>query len=381
MTAEKPPILPPREAIGYFRRKGLEFGFDWQDVWQEEHAKAFTVAKAMTRDLLEDIREAVDQAISEGRTLAMFREQLTPILVAKGWWGRKSVTDPASGETVEAQLGSPRRLKTIYQTNMRTSYQAGRFERIQRQKKAFPFLRYMSVKDGRERFEHGEWHGTILPVDDPWWDTHYPPCGWNCRCTPQPINQRMMDRRGWQVTDEPKKFPLKKHVNKRTGEITEIERGVDPGWSYHVGKANLDGLTPPPINGASGDEDAIASTFSEADKRSLRPFFENFGLTTKNQMISGRVYEDADGWPLAISSGLFRGIVVLPGPGELKAVANAITEPVQIRLRWVRGKDGGLMLMRRYIGSEAVVDIGRTGWRWLLSSRTDYQKGALVFQS
>ena len=39
--------LPPKEAIAYFRKKGLKKSFAWQDVWQEEHAKAFTVAKAM----------------------------------------------------------------------------------------------------------------------------------------------------------------------------------------------------------------------------------------------------------------------------------------------------------------------------------------------
>jgi hypothetical protein len=31
---------PPKEAIAYFRGKGLKASFAWQDMWQEEHAKA-----------------------------------------------------------------------------------------------------------------------------------------------------------------------------------------------------------------------------------------------------------------------------------------------------------------------------------------------------
>lgn len=54
--------LDPEDAIDYFERKGFAVGFDWRDVWQAEHARAFTVAKAMSIDLLQDIRELVDKA-------------------------------------------------------------------------------------------------------------------------------------------------------------------------------------------------------------------------------------------------------------------------------------------------------------------------------
>ena len=385
MATEKPPILPPKEAIAYFRRKGFTFGFSWQDVWQEEHAKAFTVAKAMTRDLLEDIREAVDDAIAQGETLAMFRKQLTPLLIAKGWWGRQLMTDPASGEQEVVQLGSPRRLKNIYQINMRTSYQAGRWERIQRQKKSFPFLRYMSVMDGRERPQHGAWHGTILLADDPWWDTHYGPCGWGCRCTAQSLNQRMIDRRGWTVTDKPIKFPMKKHINHRTGEITEHEAGIDPGWSYNVGKANLDGLVPPPIDTGGNDEGAIAA-FSEADQKALSGFFTAFGMSGSAAITRGLVYRDAGGWPLAVSAGLFRAArgkisaAAIRDAASLDLVADAITDPVEIRWRWVRDIDGRVMLMRRYIGARAIADFGSTGWRWQITRAQNFRTGHLVWK-
>ena len=68
--------LPPEEAIAYFRQKGFAFSWSWQDVWQEAHANAFTVAKAMKLDVLQDIRNAVDDAISKGTTFETFQKEL-----------------------------------------------------------------------------------------------------------------------------------------------------------------------------------------------------------------------------------------------------------------------------------------------------------------
>lgn len=49
-------------------------------------------------------------------------------------------------------------------------------------KKALPYLRYDTMKDERVREEHAVLDGTVLPVDDPFWKTWYPPNGWGCRC-------------------------------------------------------------------------------------------------------------------------------------------------------------------------------------------------------
>ena len=45
------------------------------------------------------------------------------------------------------------------------------------------YLQYRTAHDGRVRPEHAGMDGITLPVDDPFWDTNYPPNGWNCRCT------------------------------------------------------------------------------------------------------------------------------------------------------------------------------------------------------
>lgn len=370
MADEVLPIdLAPAEAIAWFRAKGYQFGFSWQDVEREEHGRAFTVAKAMTRDLLETIREAVDRAIADGETLAQFRKQLRPRLEAAGWWGRKEMVDPATGESELVQLGSPRRLKTIFETNMRTSYAAGRWERIERSKRAFPFLEYVSVMDGRERPQHHAWHGTVLPVDDPWWNTHYPPNGWGCRCLPKPVSRGQAERRGLKAT-KPKVFPMRQWINRRTGEIQMIERGIDPGWDYHVGKARHDGLTPRPYR---GDGLAAMSGVSSALEKAVIDFLAACDLQTRAERIAGRTFIDAGGWPIAIAESWFADAGELALPTGLRAAdldeaAAAILAPAEIRWLWIAAKGGGAQLVRRYIGQPdaqggaMVIDVARW-WR------------------
>lgn len=344
------PVIEPKDALAFFRAKGLKAGFSWLDVQREEHDKAFTVAKAMTRELLEDIRAAMDEAIAGGQTLATFVKNLRPTLEARGWWGKKPVLDPQSGETVNAQLGSPNRLRIIYRTNMRTSHAAGRWARIQRSKKVFPMLRYVSVMDGRERPQHRAWNNTILPVDDPWWETHYPPCGWNCRCRAVPLNQRMLDRKGLEVTEAPQHFGTRQVVNKRTGEVRTIENGIDPGWDYNPGRTALGGMTPDPLPPDFGDA-AAAAAFP------LTAFHKAFGLTADNGFQA--VWTDKGGWPMAISSRMKEG----EGQTRIALMVRCLTDPDEIRWAWVRDESGAAVLMRRYVRGRTMVDVGRLGWR------------------
>jgi hypothetical protein len=152
---------------------------------------------------------------------------------------------------------------------MRMAYQAGRWERMERNAAAFPYVRYISAGDGRVRPQHQSWHGTIRPIGDPWWDTHYPPCGWSCRCTAVPVNDRMMARRGWSVTERPAAFLPERYVNPRTGEVTQIEAGISPGFNYNVGKAYLDDLAARPLPPAPPTPPLSAQDLDEEDQEAI----------------------------------------------------------------------------------------------------------------
>lgn len=73
-------------------------------------------------------------------------------------------------------------LKTEYHQTVATANMAGKWQDIERTKDLYPNLRYVTVGDERVRAEHQKWDGTVLPIDHPWWKTHYPPNDWGCRC-------------------------------------------------------------------------------------------------------------------------------------------------------------------------------------------------------
>lgn len=226
--------LPPAQAVAFFRQKGYRVGFDYRDVWQREHQAGFTVAKAMQIDLLREIRTAVDAAIEAGIPFAEFKAGLMPHLVKRGWWGQSLMDDPVTGETRRVQLGSTRRLKVIYDTNLRTAHAEGQWERIQAAKSTLPYLMYDHTPSANERPEHKAWDGLVLPPDDPWWQAHYPVKAWGCKCRVVQLGQRQLDRLGAKVGTAPAD-PQVSYTNARTGETQQIPAGVDPAFAYPPG--------------------------------------------------------------------------------------------------------------------------------------------------
>lgn len=266
--------LPPLEAIAALERRGrrLDPTFSWQDAW--EHATMFTVAKSAGFDILADIHKGLADALAGGRTIRDFARDLTPVLQAKGWWGRKEVTDPLTGETREAQLGSTRRLRTIFDANMRVSYAEGHWARFERGKAARPYLRYVAVLDGRTRPAHRARHNVCLPVDDPYWDRWAPPCGWGCRCTLQSLSQRDVDRMRGELRFTPPPDTERSWVNRRTGEISRVPDGIDPGWAYNPGKA---GWQASPLADRLVDAPpALAAAWARDPRWPVRPLAREF---------------------------------------------------------------------------------------------------------
>lgn len=208
-----------REAIKYFESKGLRPTFSYLEMQRDEHNKALTVAKMMDMDMLQDVHDSLTHAMKKGWTYEEWSDRIIPILQANGWWGRQEVTDPVTGKTIIKELGSPHRLKTIFRTNMQQAYMVGRWQQIMQTAKERPYLRYDAIDDSRTRPKHRKWDGTILPFNHKWWRTHYPPCGYNCRCSITQFSKADLEAYGLEVTENP----------------DLSTDGIDTGFDYNAG--------------------------------------------------------------------------------------------------------------------------------------------------
>ncbi|MBN1627116.1 MAG: minor capsid protein [Deltaproteobacteria bacterium] len=219
--------LPFLEAIKYFRSKGIKISAaSWRDLWQQAQARAFTVARVTVMDVLTDIRDAVDRAVSEGKSLGEFKKELKQILETKGWFapkGEKAAITLPDGTEIKRLTGW--RLETIYRTNLQTAYSAGRYKQ-QRESVSRPYWQYMAIMDAATRPDHGAMHGKVYHRDHPVWDQWYPPNGFNCRCYIKTLSARQMEQRG----------------------LSEETKGVkdlpDEGWRYNPGKIGIDNWQP-----------------------------------------------------------------------------------------------------------------------------------------
>jgi SPP1 gp7 family putative phage head morphogenesis protein len=205
-------------------------------------ARAFAVAGVMRLDILQILRDGIDQAIAQGESIESFRKTVRSQLLAKGWWGNIEVTDPDTGELRTTKFND-RRLQLIYDVNLRQSYAAGRWSRIERLKQRFPFVMYRTMRDERVRKSHQEWDGLALPVESDFWRTHYPPNGWNCRCTAFGIDEAgiaKLQRAGLPVKrKEPAVQWRVWHNPTREGDVAfvPVPRGIDPGFAYNPGQS------------------------------------------------------------------------------------------------------------------------------------------------
>ncbi len=216
--------VPFTEAINHFRGKlDLPTPY-WDAIDGETHAKAFTVAGATKLELLSDLRQAVDDAITNGTTITEFRKRFDEAVQKHGW-------------SYNGKRGW--RTRVIYDTNLRTAHAAGQWQQAQRTKDRRPYMQYMTAGDGRVRPQHAAWDEMVFPIDSPWWNTHYPPNGWGCRCTVRTLSQRQIESEGLTVPEPPPLDPTER-INVKTGEVYgPVPKGIDPGWDYNVGKAWL----------------------------------------------------------------------------------------------------------------------------------------------
>lgn len=214
---------PFQEQIDFLRQKLRLPTERWDDIMRSAHDRAFIVAGAAKADLLADLHQSLIDAAADGRGLDAWRKDFRKIVKDHGW-------DGWTGQGTKA--GEAWRTRVIYQTNMATSYAAGRYRQLT--DPGFlalrPYWRYIhSDSVMHPRPWHLAWHGLTLPADHEFWKTHFPPNGWGCQCRVAAVSKREGEasaRAG--LGDPPDGW---RAVNSKSGEPV----GIDKGFGYAPG--------------------------------------------------------------------------------------------------------------------------------------------------
>ncbi|MBX3008632.1 MAG: hypothetical protein KF816_11485 [Melioribacteraceae bacterium] len=219
--------LPPEQIIEWYRSKGYSFSWDWRDTWQDAHDRFFSVAKVMKLDILQEIKDKVNKIFTEGYTYQQFQNELQPILKSMGWWGKVKASDvpgydPNSGIDPNkiVQLGSPRRLKTIFETNANVAFSSGNYKTLIQNVESRPYWLYNQLDRKNKRKAHANYAGKVFMWNDPIWNSIWPPNGFGCGCWVDALTKEEVDARGLTVYQG-----------------SAIKITVGEGWDYNPGKS------------------------------------------------------------------------------------------------------------------------------------------------
>jgi len=214
------------EAIAFLKDRLKFSDADWQALIFEVDAAARARSSDMSEAMSRDILQAILAAMEEGSTIGDFEEKFDGIAAARGW----------SGDNEDGW-----RARLVFRTMTAQAQAAGRWRQIQAGKKHAPYLRYITAEDNRVRDAHAAWQGVILDAEDPWWKTHFPPNGFNCRCHVQQLSDDDLERYGWQVSEAAPWSPTIIKFVKIDGVLTPVEApaGVDPGFAFNPGEIGL----------------------------------------------------------------------------------------------------------------------------------------------
>jgi len=384
-----------KEQIDFFREKVNLSTSTWTDIYRANHDYAFVVAGAVKRDLLADLRGAVEKSIANGTTLEQFRKDFDQIVVKHGW-----------------QYNGERgwRTNVIWETNLRQSYNAGREAQMAdpELRKRRPYGLYRHGDSAHPRPQHLAWNGTTLPLDDPWWSTHTPQNGWGCKCKKFMLSARDVERQRLTVGPAPAIEWEDKIIGKNSPNgphTVRVPKGIDPGFEYAPGRSRLTDAVPqqrtrdllpkPGVQLKSEPETVLPITRPTGALPTPRPlpaksllpaktpapqavteFLGEFGASE----ASPAVFRDVTGDALVIGREMFTnakaGATQLAKqlkPRELPLLAKAIKTPDEIWAHLVWQPDlGKAVLRRRYLAhfevtgqsapAVAVFDQGGDGW-------------------
>jgi len=175
-------------------RRNAVFGVRLDNVIAWGRREALQIATADIGAIETEARGLIESAVREGTGLEEFERDFADALSARG-------LSPVA----------PWHAETIFRTNSLSAYAGGEWANAKSLEASGDIVaaRYVAVLDDRTRPAHAAMDGWWGRLDDPVWETWWPPNGWNCRCFVVLLTQADVDALGgWDAQPQaPAVFP------------------------------------------------------------------------------------------------------------------------------------------------------------------------------
>jgi len=181
------------EALQYAHSKKVVLPDEFYSMDLKTRQMATTVSFLSSLEQVESVIKSLNKTLATGGTFNDFQK-----LVA------------------ESEIILPKHyLDNVFRTNIQSAYGHGRWQQQQRNKDKRQYLMYSAINDSRLRPAHLALNRIVLPIDHPFWLTHYPPLGFRCRCTVIALTEKQALKYG--ITPDDK--------------LPEVAEALD--WSSH----------------------------------------------------------------------------------------------------------------------------------------------------
>jgi SPP1 gp7 family putative phage head morphogenesis protein len=336
------------EAIAAAEARGVVL----PDVYYRElqavaRQKAFSIAGLASLDQLQAVKDSLDSAIANGQSFGKWKKQMLD----------------------SGTLELPRhRLDNIYRTNLQGQYMAGKWERFKVTAKDRPYLMYDAINDSRTRPAHLALDGVIRAIDDPFWLTHSPMCGYRCRCSLRSLSDTQAQARS--------------HGDNGLNKQPQLPDGTpanpDQGWDYDkrgrmtgVDRAIKDKTAKAEPKLVKALKDRVAAPNPAAAYEEAKRYVLENGKALESKQIEFAYIFDGTGRELIKKQGGVRVVEFTPAEVRSMEKAEAVTlthnHPSSASLSWP-----DIRFISRFEGGR-VVAVGHNGAEYIATAIKAYK--------
>ncbi|MBS0647378.1 MAG: minor capsid protein [Verrucomicrobia bacterium] len=178
----------------------LELAKMYQEIWEAKKLPK-NINKPVTQFFAEKLWKgaeaglAIEYEVPDSNLIANLQKNVYQFAGAKNYQQMKAITEALVDNGKRREFAAFKEaalnitsdhmgwLKTEYNTAVAGGQMASKWVDIQNKKEILPYLQFDAVMDGQTTELCAGLNKVTLPVDDPFWNTYYPPNHFNCRST------------------------------------------------------------------------------------------------------------------------------------------------------------------------------------------------------